>query len=163
LSQVLAAFGLTALITFGAIVIGYLTDSVPREYLNSVDVVVLDNLQKSRVFKWLGKTINYAWHILTAIVRRCLFMKSQNEGKRKPSSRARREKLLEKFVLTLSDQQLVTGTAILVATLRITAPFLCMNGMWSSASLGSQLSPTCLPSTFCKDTSARTWLSETGA
>ena len=143
--------------------IGYLTDSVPREYLNIVDVVVLDNLQKSRVFIWLGKMINYASHILTAIVRRCLFMKSRKEDKRKPSSRARREKILEKFVLTLSDQQLVQVLQFWWQRLRITAPFLCMSGKWPSASLGSQLSPTCLPSTFCKDASARTWLSETAA
>lgn len=103
---------MTALITFGAIVIGYLTDSVPREYLNSVDVAVLDHLQKSRVAEWLGKAA-HAWYGVTAILRRCLFMEPRSE---KPLSRARREKILETVVLTLSDQQLVTGTAILVAT-----------------------------------------------
>lgn len=47
-------------------------------------------------------------------LKKCLFIK-QPEHPRKPLTKQRREVAFEKFILALSDQQLVTGIAILVA------------------------------------------------
>lgn len=107
--QVLAAFALTALITFGAILIGYFTDSLPEEHLNSLDFAIIDWFSASR----LGKVLSYLRSNFIPFLKRCLFMKSTHQ--RRPLTKPRREVAFEKFILALSDQQLVTGMAILIA------------------------------------------------
>lgn len=107
--QVLAAFALTALITFGAILIGYFSNSLPEEHLSSLDFAVIDWFSASP----LGRSLSYLRSNFVPLLRKCLLMKSPRH--RKPLTKQRREVAFEKFVLALSDQQLVTGIAILVA------------------------------------------------
>ena len=91
--QIIAAFFTTAALTFLFIILGYLSDSLYEDCLNELDRNI------TRVTKaWI------AWIV------HCV---------RKPSNinptgkaRARKEALV-RFILTLSDQQLVTGLAIL--------------------------------------------------
>ena len=107
--QVLAAFALTAIITFSAIVIGYFTNSLPEEHLNSLDFAIIDWFSAS----WFGKGLAYLRSHVIPFLRKYLFMAPTRE--RKPLTKARREVAFEKFILALSDQQLVTGIAILIA------------------------------------------------
>ena len=107
--QVLAAFALTAIITFSAIVIGYFTNSLPEEHLNSLDFAIIDWFSASL----FGKGLTYLRSHVVPFLRRCLFVAPTHE--RKPLTKARREVAFEKFILALSDQQLVTGIAILIA------------------------------------------------
>lgn len=90
--------------------IGYFTDSLPDEHLNSLDFAVIDWFSASLI----GKAISYVRSNLVPLIKKCLFFKSPAHV-RKPLTKARREVAFEKFILALSDQQLVTGIAILVA------------------------------------------------
>lgn len=110
LCQVLAAFTITALLTFGAIVIGYFTDSLPEEHLNSLDYAVTDRFSASP----LGKALGYVRSHFIPVLKQCFFIRHP-ESSKKRLTKARREVAFEKFILALSDQQLVTGIAILVA------------------------------------------------
>ena len=81
-------------VTFLAIVAGWLTDSIPKESLNGVDHFMI---QQTRKFLHLP-----------AIV-------TDSSSKSYLESKHIRTEALERFVLSLSDQQLVTGIAILIA------------------------------------------------
>ena len=90
--------------------IGYFTNSLPEEHLNSLDFAVIDWFGVSS----LGKALAYVGTHFVPFLHKCLFLKSPKYPK-EPLTKARREVAFEKFVLALSDQQLVTGIAILVA------------------------------------------------
>ena len=90
--------------------IGYFTESLPDEHLNSLDFAVIDWFCDSA----LGKALSYIRSNFVPLIRKCFFPKSPAQP-RKALTKARREVAFEKFVLALSDQQLVTGIAILVA------------------------------------------------
>jgi hypothetical protein len=114
--QVLAAFGITGFITFGAIILAYLTDSLPQSYLRGVDLVVIESVQRSLLARLLGSICRYtsAWsRIVIRTVKKCLFI-STSDSQPLSSSREQRIEALTRFVLTLSDQQIVTGLAILI-------------------------------------------------
>ncbi|MCJ1281018.1 hypothetical protein MMC26_000336 [Xylographa opegraphella] len=106
---VLGGFAVTALLTFGAIILGYLTKALPEDSLTDLDHRVVDKIASS----WVGVISVKAWLGFIRISRRCLFLKPPNE--KDDLSADQRREALKKFVLTLSDQQLVTGIAILVA------------------------------------------------
>lgn len=101
--QVLAAFGLTAIVTFGAIIFGYLASALPEDYLNEADVIAIEVINRSRILGDCGR-----------FFRRFIYRIFPNFKARRPLTRAQKEKALERFILTLSDQQLVTGLAVLV-------------------------------------------------
>lgn len=61
----------------------------------------------------MGRMSHKVWRKLTRISRKCLFLKPPREEDSLDDGQ--RQEALKKFVLTLSDQQLVTGVAILVA------------------------------------------------
>lgn len=90
----LIAFGLTAILTFLAIIVGYATRSIPGNMFTAIDDIVLDSLTPMKRSRLLG------WIYDTSISR---------------SSISQRQQAFENFVLSLSDQQLVTGLAILTA------------------------------------------------
>ncbi|KFY14274.1 hypothetical protein V491_06106 [Pseudogymnoascus sp. VKM F-3775] len=107
---VLVGFIATALLTFGAIILGYLTTSLPKENLTTDDD---DRIIKRVVSSCIGRMSHKIWRKFTWISRKCLCLKPlREEGSLDDSQR---QEALKKFVLTLSDQQLVTGVAILVA------------------------------------------------
>ena len=84
--QVLTAFISTSILTLAAIILGYLLGAIPHERFNRLDDLVI------------------------AAIRRLVHIKGEVS---EPNARARR-KALERFILGLSDQQLVTGISILV-------------------------------------------------
>jgi len=80
----------TSLLTTGAILFGYFAKALPGTYTNELDDL------------FVGKV-------------KALFRKRWSRGD--PEKNEKNEKLeeaLEKFILTLSDQQLVTGLALLI-------------------------------------------------
>lgn len=98
---VLAAFITTAGLTIGSIIAGYLLECLPGARTNDVDELILRGSRKIR--QW---------------VRRPFSRQSSSASFTQAASLAKAEKrasTLEQFVLALSDQQLITGTAILVA------------------------------------------------
>jgi hypothetical protein len=107
--QILVGFSATALFTFGAVILGYLTKSLPEDYLTDLDHKAVEKVVSS----WVGATSAKSWKAFIRISRRCLFLRSPNEED--DLEEDQRREALKKFVLTLSDQQLVTGIAILVA------------------------------------------------
>ena len=105
----MAGFAATALLTFGAIILGYVTKSLPENYLTDLDHKIVGKLATS----WTGVTSVKAWKAFVRGSRKCLFLKPPNEKDHLDENQQR--EALKKFILTLSDQQLVTGIAILVA------------------------------------------------
>lgn len=107
--QVLVGFTATTLLTIGAIILGYLTKSLPEDDLTDFDRKTVEKVASS----WIGRTSAKAWKAFICISRRCLLLRPPN--KEDDLDENQRKEALQKFILTLSDQQLVTGIAILVA------------------------------------------------
>lgn len=87
------AFLTTALITFAAILVGYVAKCLPGVSTNDLDEHYVNKVQK---LFGLQPTPD-----------------SNDEVRLK--TKHKREEALERFVLTLSDQQLVTGLSVLIA------------------------------------------------
>jgi len=104
------AFFATAVATVGAIIFGYLTESFPESYFNDVDLYAIAAYKKSKLFKsisWISEVL----HTFKDGLKSRLGFKVTNPPR---ISRKARQEALSRFILTLSDQQLVTGLAILV-------------------------------------------------
>ncbi len=89
-----ASFLATACMAFMVIIVGYITDALPDERLNRVDRLVIQKIQ--------------------ALLRLRAISHPPFDPVEKRRKEIRKESL-QRFVLTLSDQQLVTGLAICVA------------------------------------------------
>lgn len=101
------SFIATAVITFLAIVVGYFTRSLPETLLNRVDFLVLEQAEAAgrRIAKCLGwRTPSTAHGPASAAM-----------GAKETNARKNRSDALRAFILTLSDQQLVTGLAMMIA------------------------------------------------
>ena len=108
------SFLATAVLTFIAIVVGYLSDSLPDSSLTQFDRACIIKVSSIRWRPWvkdgpisvlLRRSMTTAMGVLgwdSAVT-------DHDEG------REQRSKGLEKFILALSDQQLVTGLAVLIA------------------------------------------------
>jgi hypothetical protein len=90
---VIVAFLATALITFAAILIGYVAKCLPGVPTNDLDQYYVNKIQE--IFG----------HQPTDDANDDLRLKTKHM----------REEVLERFILALSDQQLVTGLAVLIA------------------------------------------------
>lgn len=135
---VLISFGATAVITFITIVLGYLTDSLPESTLTELDrackydpasyrlgamlsliCVVIAQLQRRprENAGASGTLLQHAKATITGFVFPEVAIHNQkpDTAEKRKRDRARRSKGLERFILALSDQQLVTGLAILIA------------------------------------------------
>jgi len=86
----------TAFITFIAVVYGYVSESLPPDYYNEFDLRIIAFIRKP--LQWPPRPRKPS---------------ANNNSKRMEM----KVKTLERFILTLSDQQLVTGLAILIAGL----------------------------------------------
>lgn len=115
-SQVVAAFLVSALVTCGAIVFGYLSDSLPDSYFNEADNAIITSWQDSNFSKFVIPFLYRFYFLLKTLVKKCLWMKS-GTGSHRRLTREKRTEALSRFILSLSDQQLVTGLAILIAAL----------------------------------------------
>jgi hypothetical protein len=110
--KALVAFLATALGTIGAVIFGYLSDSLPKSYLNDFDAAVIAAYQKmwfsTKFVPWLIHTMRMLFHILRHP------FGSEALQPRPDLPREVREEALIRFMVVLSDQQLVTGLAILL-------------------------------------------------
>lgn len=113
---VVAAFLVSALVTCGAIIFGYLSDSLPDSYFNEADKAIITSWQDSKISKLLIPFLYRLYFLLKSLVKKCLWMKSAT-GSGRHLTREKRTEALSRFILSLSDQQLVTGLAILIAAL----------------------------------------------
>lgn len=106
----MAAFFGSAALTLFAIAYGYFSNSLPERYLTEFDHAIISyvNLEK------LEEICFSALFNIKSRTRRALGRKVLSRRPR--LSRAQREEVVTRFVLALSDQQLVTGLAILVGT-----------------------------------------------
>ena len=93
------SFLASAVLTFIAIVVGYLSDSLPDTSLVQLDRACIIGFSSIRWRPWVkdDSTGDVSRRSMTR------------------DARERRSKGLEKFILALSDQQLVTGLAVLIA------------------------------------------------
>ena len=103
-SQVLLSFILTAIFTFGAIVLGYFTNSIPATTLNRIDRLIVTKAKA--LLSRIGSSLRQE---------KRKSVNNDADAKALKALKKRRSEALEKFILTLSDQQLVTGLAILIA------------------------------------------------
>ena len=119
--QVLASFVATSTATSIAIVVGYLYDSLPDATLTQLDCAFISWYSGVRWNPWpgplhalLGQPMAtlLATFGLQGFAEGAQTLHSDQEAKQ---AKERRTRGLEKFVLALSDQQLVTGLAILLA------------------------------------------------
>ena len=103
LVQVLVSFVLSALLTVGAVVCAYLSDSMPEKYLSKTDEAFIKEFQRIKK--------NLPFRLLPAKLRP---PPTERQGK---LSREKRVEAFDRFILSLSDQQLATGLAILIAAI----------------------------------------------
>lgn len=118
------SFVATAIITFMAIVFGYLSDSLPDTCLSQLDRTCIAKFSTIRWRPWnkdgrmsffLRRSMTVAMEVLGwdyAVADNNEGLEDDNTSR---DARERRCKALEKFILALSDQQLVTGLAVLIA------------------------------------------------
>lgn len=96
-----------------AVIAAYLTDSMPLHCITDTDQAFINNFQ--RLWSRLSESppvlfIGLCWIILSKLV-----LRRRRTPIRMKRTREQRETSFTKFILTLSDQQLVVGLAILVA------------------------------------------------
>jgi len=106
----LAAFFGSAALTPIAITYGYFSESLPEWYLTETDHAIISTVNLG---KW-QETCFATIYNLKCKIRRALGRKVL--PRRQRLSRAQREAVVTRFILALSDQQLVTGLAILAGT-----------------------------------------------
>jgi hypothetical protein len=105
------AFFATAVVAVGAIFFGYLPESFPDSYYNDLDRFVIKACKKtkdSKAILWLFS----GWHTIKNRLKSCLGLKPATPPSSLPPEPW--QEAFSRFILTLSDQQLVTGLAILI-------------------------------------------------
>jgi hypothetical protein len=103
LVQVLVSFVLSALLTVGAVICAYLSDSMPEKYLSKTDEALIKEFQRIKK--------NLPFRLLPAKSR------PPPTERRAKLSREKRVEAFDRFILLLSDQQLATGLAVLIAAI----------------------------------------------
>ena len=93
---------LTAFLTFCALLVGYISDSIPDTTINRIDYLMVERVRKLLSLSPLRGGLTQEQRV------------TRNTQAYRQAKR-RRINTLERFVLALSDQQLVTGIAILIA------------------------------------------------
>ncbi|KAH6633104.1 hypothetical protein C7974DRAFT_164717 [Boeremia exigua] len=107
---VLFAYLASAILAILAIVYGYLSDSLPESYLNETDRAVIDSFQSCLPSERNMARVRAAYEAIKSFM---LFGRKPTPHRR--LTRRQREEVIKRFILALSDQQLATGLAILVA------------------------------------------------
>jgi hypothetical protein len=100
----------SAILAILAIVYGYLSDSLAEPYLNETDRAVIASFQACLPSEKNASRIRAAYEKIEALV---LFGKSPRPHRK--LNRRQREKVVQSFILSLSDNQLATGLALLIA------------------------------------------------
>ena len=118
------SFVATTILTFIALVVGYLSDSLPDTSLSQLDRACITKFSSIRWRPWvkdgpisvlLRRSMTIAMGILGWDPAVADHDKGLEDDDISRNARERRSKGLAKFILALSDQQLVTGLAILIA------------------------------------------------
>ncbi|PVH92717.1 hypothetical protein DM02DRAFT_662676 [Periconia macrospinosa] len=107
---VVRAFFCTALLTLLTIAYGYLSKSVPNWYLTQTDYAIISLVNIDRI---VNQLFTFSYNSKAAI---CWILRMKVSPRRPDLSRTQREQVFTRFILALSDQQLVTGLAILIGT-----------------------------------------------
>ncbi|KAG8156764.1 hypothetical protein KVR01_013369 [Diaporthe batatas] len=102
----LAAFFITAAITYLTVIFAYITDTLDRDLINPFDAKVVAMTRKL-LFRSKPRNQNPEVGIKTTAATR----RDQSDD----ASRKARKDAVSNFLISLSDQQLVTGLAVLVA------------------------------------------------
>jgi hypothetical protein len=113
---------LSASMTVTAVVYAYVSDSMPKICLTETDEMMISYIQESssqlatrQPFRFCTTLWSGRWSGLRSL---WYPLSRRKTKKQHPSlSRAQREEAATRFILALSDQQLVVGLAILVATI----------------------------------------------
>lgn len=116
--QILVSFAASTVLVLFAVLYGYITDSLPETTLTRLDYYLLSDLPTG-----LGPTLHRIeqWKYNFAVRLKCLapriFGPDTGRPFRHDAERFRKQRRdsLERFVLSLGDQQLVTGLAVLIA------------------------------------------------
>ncbi|KAJ8114896.1 hypothetical protein OPT61_g3338 [Boeremia exigua] len=111
-SGVLFAYIISAILAILAIVYGYLSDSLPESYLNETDRTVIDSFQACLPSERNIARLRVVFEKIKSFV---LFGRKPKPHRK--LTRRQREEVVKRFILTLSDQQLATGLAILIAAI----------------------------------------------
>ena len=120
----MVSFIATAIITFIAIVVGYLSDSLRDTSLSQLDRACIAKFSTIRWRLWikdgpmdllLRRSMTAAMGVLGRNFAVADHGDASEDDDKSREARERRSKGLEKFILALSDQQLVTGLAVLIA------------------------------------------------
>ena len=117
------SFVATSVVTFIAIVVGYLSDSLPDTSLSQLDracIVKLSTIRRrwikdSPTSLLLRRSMTIAMGVLGWNSAMADHDKGLEDDEKSRDAREQRSKGLGKFILALSDQQLVTGLAVLIA------------------------------------------------
>ena len=117
------SFVATSVVTFIAIVVGYLSDSLPDTSLSQLDRACISKLSTIKR-RWiedgptgllLRRSMTTAMGVLGWNFALANHDKGLEDDEQSKDAREQRSKGLGKFILALSDQQLVTGLAVLIA------------------------------------------------
>ena len=118
------SFVATTVLTFTALVVGYLSDSLPDTSLSQLDRACIAKFSSITWRPWvkdgpvsvlLRRSMTIAMGFLGWGPTVADHDKGLEDDDTSRNARQRRSKGLEKFILALSDQQLVTGLAVLIA------------------------------------------------
>jgi hypothetical protein len=106
---------LSALMTITAVAYAYLSDSMPGAYLTETDAAFIDAFQsvvwRCLTVRPIPKIISVGYRVRNVLLRRSAGRPIQR------LERSQREAAVTRFILALSDQQLVVGIAIMVAAI----------------------------------------------
>lgn len=92
---------------------GYLSDSLPEWYLNETDKTIISGFQSWLPSDQTRQKSKSVWTKIKLFILQSFGAKPLRISR--PLSRLERQEALTRFILALSDQQLATGLAILVA------------------------------------------------
>jgi hypothetical protein len=158
----MVAFMLSALMTVGAVFYSYLSDSMPKAYLTETDEEVIADFQRlTSRFKRSAPAlfVSHCWIEFCELVLR----RAQKQEKiRHKLTREQREAAVTRFILSLSDQQLVVGVAILIAavanqhTMTVAEFWIAFSLAWFSATTHLATLDT-LQQYFRRNTTLRNW------
>ncbi|KAF1971552.1 hypothetical protein BU23DRAFT_569720 [Bimuria novae-zelandiae CBS 107.79] len=110
---VLVGFFAAAVITCASVAYAYFADSLPSSLLSGLDHAVIRRFQRSILGTKFFPAIGRLWYSFKGLLYRCLRLK---EPTQRPSlARDQRVEAFTRLILGFSDQQLVTGLAILIA------------------------------------------------
>lgn len=108
--QVLFAYLLSAVFAILSIIYAYLSDSLPEPYLNETDRTVIASFQSYLPTERNAARIRVVYEKIKSVV-----LLGRKPKPHRNLTRREREEVVKRFILALSDQQLATGLAILIA------------------------------------------------